>query len=162
VIGRLVERKGVPTWSPRWPSCPVSTCWSPVAVRGGTRARPEAVRLRELAEANGTADRLHLLGSVPRAEMPDLLARPTSSSPCRGTSRSGSSRSRRWPAGDRGRLAVGGLLDTVVPGVTGDLVPPRRPDLLAATLRALLATPPPRAYAQEGCAGCAPATTGSG
>jgi glycosyltransferase involved in cell wall biosynthesis len=29
----------------------------------------------------------------------------------------------------------------VLPGVTGDLVPPRRPDLLAASLRALLAEP---------------------
>jgi glycosyltransferase involved in cell wall biosynthesis len=37
--------------------------------------------------------------------------------------------------------AVGGLLDTVVPGVTGDLVPPRRPDLLADSLRGLLGDP---------------------
>jgi len=37
--------------------------------------------------------------------------------------------------------AVGGLLDTVVPGVTGELVPPRRPDLLAPVLRDLLADP---------------------
>jgi glycosyltransferase involved in cell wall biosynthesis len=34
--------------------------------------------------------------------------------------------------------AVGGLLDTIVPGVTGELVPPRRPDLLAPVLRTLL------------------------
>jgi glycosyltransferase involved in cell wall biosynthesis len=37
--------------------------------------------------------------------------------------------------------AVGGLLDTVVPGATGELVPPRRPDLLAAALRDLLDAP---------------------
>jgi glycosyltransferase involved in cell wall biosynthesis len=37
--------------------------------------------------------------------------------------------------------AVGGLLDTVVPGETGELVPPRRPDLLAPVLRDLLADP---------------------
>jgi glycosyltransferase involved in cell wall biosynthesis len=37
--------------------------------------------------------------------------------------------------------SVGGLLDTVVPGVTGELVPPRRPDLLAPVLRDLLADP---------------------
>jgi glycosyltransferase involved in cell wall biosynthesis len=37
--------------------------------------------------------------------------------------------------------AVGGLLDTVVPEVTGELVPPRRPDLLAPVLRDLLADP---------------------
>jgi glycosyltransferase involved in cell wall biosynthesis len=35
--------------------------------------------------------------------------------------------------------AVGGLLDTVVPGLTGELVPPRRPDLLAPVLAELLA-----------------------
>jgi glycosyltransferase involved in cell wall biosynthesis len=47
--------------------------------------------------------------------------------------------------------AVGGLLDTIVPGVCGDLVPPRRPDLLAAALRDLLADPARReAYSREG------------
>jgi glycosyltransferase involved in cell wall biosynthesis len=39
---------------------------------------------------------------------------------------------------------VGGLLDTVVPGQTGELVPPRRPDLLGACLRELLADRPRR------------------
>ncbi len=37
--------------------------------------------------------------------------------------------------------AVGGLLDTVVPGVTGVLVPPRRPDRLAIAVREVLADP---------------------
>ena len=37
--------------------------------------------------------------------------------------------------------AVGGLPDTVVHGVTGLHVPPRRPDELAAALRGLLASP---------------------
>jgi glycosyltransferase involved in cell wall biosynthesis len=37
--------------------------------------------------------------------------------------------------------AVGGLLDTVVDGVTGLLVPPRDPVRLAAALRELLADP---------------------
>jgi len=37
--------------------------------------------------------------------------------------------------------AVGGLTDTVVDGVNGVLVPPRRPDALAAALTALLADP---------------------
>jgi glycosyltransferase involved in cell wall biosynthesis len=47
--------------------------------------------------------------------------------------------------------AVGGLLDTVVPGVTGELVPPRRPDLLAPVLRELLADPVRRAaYGRAG------------
>jgi glycosyltransferase involved in cell wall biosynthesis len=37
--------------------------------------------------------------------------------------------------------AVGGLVDTVVDGVTGAHVPPRRPDLLAGALAGLLADP---------------------
>jgi D-inositol-3-phosphate glycosyltransferase len=37
--------------------------------------------------------------------------------------------------------AVGGLLDTVVPGETGELVPPRRPDRLAQVLAGLLDDP---------------------
>jgi glycosyltransferase involved in cell wall biosynthesis len=37
--------------------------------------------------------------------------------------------------------AVGGLLDTIVPGVTGELVPPRDPDSLALVLRELLDDP---------------------
>jgi glycosyltransferase involved in cell wall biosynthesis len=46
---------------------------------------------------------------------------------------------------------VGGLRDTVVPGVTGELVPPRRPDVLARVLRDLLADPDRRAaYGRAG------------
>jgi glycosyltransferase involved in cell wall biosynthesis len=37
--------------------------------------------------------------------------------------------------------AVGGIQDTVVDQVTGLLVPPRRPDVLAGALRRLLAAP---------------------
>ena len=41
--------------------------------------------------------------------------------------------------------AVGGLLDTVVPGETGELVPPRRPDLVARAVGDLLSDPDRRA-----------------
>jgi glycosyltransferase involved in cell wall biosynthesis len=36
---------------------------------------------------------------------------------------------------------VGGLLDSIVPGETGELIPPRDPGRLAETLRTLLADP---------------------
>ena len=49
--------------------------------------------------------------------------------------------------------AVGGLLDTIVDGVTGLLVEPRRPDLLAAALDELLADPARRR--RMGAAGAA-------
>ncbi|OAP24365.1 D-inositol-3-phosphate glycosyltransferase [Amycolatopsis sp. M39] len=48
-----------------------------------------------------------------------------------GTSSSGRFRWKQWP------MAVGGLTDTVVDGITGRLVPPRDPARLAAQLRAL-------------------------
>jgi glycosyltransferase involved in cell wall biosynthesis len=41
--------------------------------------------------------------------------------------------------------AVGGMLDTVVPGITGEHVPPRDPGALAAALRELLDDPERRA-----------------
>jgi D-inositol-3-phosphate glycosyltransferase len=41
--------------------------------------------------------------------------------------------------------AVGGLVDSVVDGVTGVHVPPRRPDRLAEALRGLLSQPERRA-----------------
>jgi glycosyltransferase involved in cell wall biosynthesis len=37
--------------------------------------------------------------------------------------------------------AVGGLIDTVVDGITGIHVPPRRPELLAEAIAGLLADP---------------------
>ena len=47
--------------------------------------------------------------------------------------------------------AVGGMQDTVVHGVTGLHVPPRRPDALAAALRDLLAGPTrPAAFGAAG------------
>ena len=73
-------------------------------------------------------------------------APPTPWSACPGTSRSGSCRWRRWRAACRwSPRAVGGLIDTVVDGVTGVHVPPRDPERLAAVLRELLADPTRRA-----------------
>ena len=47
--------------------------------------------------------------------------------------------------------AVGGLLDTVLPGRTGELVAPRRPDAIAAALRRLVDDPRRRAaYGRAG------------
>jgi glycosyltransferase involved in cell wall biosynthesis len=108
--------------------------------------------LRQLAESGGTADRVHFVGRVHRPDVPALIQSadivvavpwyepfgivPLEAMAC-GRPVIGS--------------AVGGLLDTIVPGVTGDLVPPRRPDLLAEALRSLLADPDRRAaYGRAG------------
>jgi glycosyltransferase involved in cell wall biosynthesis len=153
VIGRLVMRKGVGNVIEALaevPDAELSVAGGPT--RDALSADPEAVRLMELAASLGVSDRVTFLGGVGRTEVPRLMGQadivvtvpwyepfgivPLEAMAC-GRPVVGS--------------AVGGLLDTVVPGVTGELVPPRRPDLLAAALRGLLADPARReAFGQEG------------
>jgi len=141
VTGRLVERKGVGNVIEALAQLPDVQ----LMVAGGPAPHfldtdPEVVRLRALARRLGVADRVTFLGSVSRQDLPALTCSadvvvavpwyepfgivPVEAMAC-GRPVVGS--------------AVGGLLDTVVPGVTGELVPPRRPDLLAPVLAGLLA-----------------------
>ena len=143
VIGRIVERKGVGNVIEALAHLPGVE----LVVAGGPDpdlldTDPEVGRLRRLADHHAVADRVRFVGSVSRADVPGLMSRadvvvavpwyepfgivPVEAMAC-GRPVVGSS--------------VGGLLDTVVPGVTGELVPPRRPDLLAPVLRDLLADP---------------------
>ena len=111
-------------------------------VRSRIHTDPEAVRLHALAAELGVADRVHVVGSVPRTDMPALIrsADVVVATP--------------WyepfgivllEAAACGRplvgSAVGGLLDSVDDGRTGLLVPPRDPVALAAAVTALLADP---------------------
>jgi glycosyltransferase involved in cell wall biosynthesis len=143
VIGRLVMRKGVGNVLEALAELPDAE----LTVAGGPRRRaleadPEAIRLMRLADDLGIADRVRFLGGVSREEVPRLMAaadvvvsvpwyEPFGIVPLEAMA------SGRPVLGS----AVGGLLDTVLPGVTGELVPPRRPDLLAAMLRRLLDDP---------------------
>jgi glycosyltransferase involved in cell wall biosynthesis len=146
VVGRLVERKGVAdvvTALAELPGMELVVAGGPSADALGVD--PEVGRLRALADANGTTDRVHYLGQVSRDDMPGLIRTadivvavpwyepfgivPLEAMAC-GVPVVGS--------------AVGGLLDTVLPGVTGELVPPRRPDRLAEVLRRLMADPKTR------------------
>lgn len=141
VVGRLVERKGVSDVIDALPELPGVQ----LTVAGGPAADllaidPEAARLREHAERAGVADRVRLLGRVDRPALPALFAScdivvavpwyepfgivPLEAMACA-----------RPVIGS----AVGGLLDTVEPGVTGELVPPRSPDRLARAVADLLA-----------------------
>src|SRR4051794_315801 len=143
VIGRLVERKGVGNVIEaltRLPGVHLSIAGGPPRDQLGVD--PEVGRLRDIAARLGVAERVEFLGAVGRDDVPALMGAadivvavpwyepfgivPVEAMAC-GRPVVGS--------------AVGGLLDTVVPGRTGELVPPRRPDLLAPVLRDLLADP---------------------
>jgi D-inositol-3-phosphate glycosyltransferase len=139
-IGRLVERKGVDTVIEALAALDDTE----LLVAGGPEVSrldddPHVRRLREVAAHHGVSDRVTFLGQVLREDVPPLLRSadavvtvpwyepfgivPLEAMAC-------------------GRpvvaSAVGGLTDTVAPGVTGELVPPKRPDLLAAALERLL------------------------
>ncbi|WP_328425865.1 glycosyltransferase [Micromonospora sp. NBC_00389] len=139
-VGRLVERKGFQTVVRAMELVPNAEC----VVVGGPpegllETDPYARRLRALAESCGVADRVRLVGAVPREEMgrwyrsADLLVAapwyepfgltPLEAMAC-GVPVVGT--------------AVGGIRDTVVDGTTGLLVPARDPRALAAAIQRLL------------------------
>lgn len=142
-IGRMVERKGFDTAVAAMvniPSAELVIAGGPPADRIGDDS--EAQRLYKCAEEYAVADRVRLLGSVAPAEMPALIRSadvvvnvpwyepfgivPLEAMAC----------GRPIVASE-----VGGLLDTVLPGATGLLVPPRKPAALARAVRDLLADP---------------------
>jgi glycosyltransferase involved in cell wall biosynthesis len=152
-VGRLVPRKGFATAIAALRALPDTE----LVIAGGPDKRrlgrdEHAKFLRSYAETNGVADRVRLVGQVSRTELPALLrsADVVVCSP--------------WyePFGivpleamacgvPVVASAIGGLADTVVDGVTGKLVPPRKPRALAAMLRMLLSRPTMRE--QFGAAG---------
>jgi glycosyltransferase involved in cell wall biosynthesis len=149
-VGRMVERKGFGELIRAMRMVPQAEC----IVIGGPplaqlRADPLAQRLTELAEACKVADRVRFVGSVPSADMPrwyrsaDLLACAPWYEPFGLTPLEAMACGVPVVA-----TAVGGLTDTVVDGLTGDLVRPRDPRAIGAALRKLLGDPMRRlAYA---------------
>jgi glycosyltransferase involved in cell wall biosynthesis len=138
-IGRLVPRKGVDDVIRALAELPGME----LVIAGGPPAEqlpddPEAGRLRELIRRLGLDDRVVWCGPVPHDELPDLISSahavvcaphyepfgivPLEAMAC-GVPVIGT--------------AVGGLLDTVVDGITGYLVPVRSPSALAAAVRRL-------------------------
>jgi D-inositol-3-phosphate glycosyltransferase len=146
VLGRLVRRKGVDEVMDalrRVPNAELVVAGGATPPPDGARGTdPDAERLRSCAARFGVADRVRLVGPVSREDVPALL-RSADAVVCV-----------PWyePFGivpleamACGRpvvaSAVGGIQDTVVDQVTGLLVPPRRPDVLAGALRELLGSP---------------------
>ncbi|MEV6661399.1 glycosyltransferase [Nocardia fluminea] len=152
-VGRLVPRKGFDVAITALAELPDTEL---VLVGGPDDGRladdAEARRLLTLADELGVGDRVHMLGQVPRSQMAPLL-RSSDVAVCT-----------PWyePFGITPleamacgvpvvAAAVGGLIDTVVDGGTGKLVPPRSPAPLAAAIRELLDAPALRQ--QYGAAG---------
>ena len=150
-VGRLVERKGIGNAisalaglvNNGGPDTELVVAGGPAAADVDTD--PEIRRLRALARKAHVADRVHFRGRVGRAELPALL-RSADAVVCL-----------PWyePFGivpleamacgvPVVASAVGGIVDSVVDGVTGLHVPPRRPDSVAEALRVLLPDEPRR------------------
>lgn len=142
-VGRLVERKGTADIITALAQLPATE----LVVAGGPASDqlcldPEVQRLQDHARSLGVADRVRFTGGLARERMPDVFRSadvvvavpwyepfgivPLEAMAC-------------------GRpivgTAVGGMLDTIAPGVTGELVPPREPERLATVLGELLADP---------------------
>jgi glycosyltransferase involved in cell wall biosynthesis len=142
-VGRLVERKGVETIIRalvRLPDTELVVAGGPaVSELDGDR---EACRLRKVAAEVGVAERLVMLGGVPPADVPSLLRSADVAVFTPWYEPFGIAPVEAMACGlPVVATAVGGIVDTVADGVTGEHVPPRRPDVLAATLRALLDDP---------------------
>jgi glycosyltransferase involved in cell wall biosynthesis len=139
-VGRLVPRKGFDIAIAALRSLPETEL---IIAGGPEQGRigedDEARRLLACAEHHGVAERTWLAGQIARTDMPALL-RSADAVVCT-----------PWyePFGmvpleamacgvPVVAAAVGGLTDTVVDGVTGVHVPPKRPDAVATAVRRLL------------------------
>jgi glycosyltransferase involved in cell wall biosynthesis len=152
-VGRLVERKGtadVITALTRLPDTELVVAGGPAP--DALCLDPEVQRLQEHAASLGVSDRVRFTGGLAREQMPALFQAadvvvavpwyepfgivPLEAMACG-----------RPVVG----TTVGGMLDTIAPGVTGELVPPRDPETLAAVLREMLDDPARReAYGAAG------------
>ncbi len=139
-VGRLVERKGLSTVVEALTQLPDTE----LVVAGGPDASEldgdeEAQRLRALASRHGVADRLHLRGRVDQADVPALLRSADVVVCVPWYEPFGMVAVEAMACGvPVVASAVGGLLDTVIDGVTGIHVPPRHPRQLAEALGKLL------------------------
>jgi glycosyltransferase involved in cell wall biosynthesis len=142
-LGRLVERKGIADVITALTVLPDVE----LIIAGGPEQRylhedPEAMRLQRLATDLGVADRVRFRGRVERANVPPLLRSADAVVCYPWYEPFGIVPLEAMACGVPVVVAqVGGLVDSVVNGVTGIHVPPRSPIALADALRSLLSNP---------------------
>jgi glycosyltransferase involved in cell wall biosynthesis len=147
IVTRLVERKGVGNVVVALAGLPGVEL---VVAGGPDRSRlgsdPEALRLLTLARAHGVADRVELRGRLAHEDVPRLLRSADVAVACPWYEPFGIVPVEAMACGvPVVASAVGGMLDTVVDGMTGLLVPPRCPERIAEAVAELLADPARRA-----------------
>ncbi|MDX6703584.1 MAG: hypothetical protein QOF26_3810 [Baekduia sp.] len=146
-VGRLVERKGIGniiSALEHVPGCDLVVAGGPPL--GELNGDPEARRLRALADRHAVAGRVDLRGRVSRDDLPALLRSADALVTVPWYEPFGITPLEAMACGTPVvASAVGGMIDTVVDGVTGRHVPPRDPERLASVLRDLLADPGARA-----------------
>ncbi|HWC21760.1 MAG TPA: glycosyltransferase [Flexivirga sp.] len=142
-VARLVPRKGVETVIralAQLPTARLLVIGGPPAARLGDD--PEAARLVRIARSLGVHGRVRFAGSVAHEQMPaayqaaDVVVASPWYEPF-GITPVEAAACGRPVVG----TAVGGLLDTVVEGTTGFLVPPRDPAALAAAIARITSSP---------------------
>ncbi|MEU7910015.1 glycosyltransferase [Microbispora bryophytorum] len=139
-IGRMVPRKGVDTVVRAMRQVPGAE----LVIAGGDPGDEEGTRLRTLADGLGLGDRVRLVGSVSRAEVPALMRSADVLVTVPWYEPFGMVPLEALACGvPVVASAVGGHLDTVAG--CGVLVPPRRPRALSRALCDLLARPGLRA-----------------
>jgi glycosyltransferase involved in cell wall biosynthesis len=142
-IGRLVERKGVGSLVKALAATPGAE----LVIAGGPPAEaldadPEVRRLRAVAREADVADRVRLVGRLGREEVPALLRSADLAVSVPWYEPFGIVPVEAMACGvPVVASAVGGMVDTVVDGVTGVHVPPRDTDALAGALNHLLERP---------------------
>jgi glycosyltransferase involved in cell wall biosynthesis len=141
VVSRLVERKGIGNVIEALADVPDAE----LLVAGGPppselTADAEARRFRQVAVDHGVADRVRLLGALDRDLVPALIRSADVVACCPWYEPFGLVAVEAMACGiPVVATRVGGLAETVVDGVTGRLVPPRSPQLIAAAVRELMA-----------------------
>lgn len=142
-VGRLVQRKGIGNAI----TAMAELSGAELVIAGGPdpaelHLDPEVGRLRQLAAAHGVGDRVRFLGRVDRSALPALYRSADMVVCVPWYEPFGLAAVEAMACGvPVVASAVGGLAETVLDGVTGIHIPPRRPDLAAAAVRRLLADP---------------------